>query len=122
MRPTIQLLLLAFMVAFSGCAHKKSSDSGNVPPPSKKGATTGKPIVKPSDLLTGKVVSFNTDLRFAVLNFSVARMPAINQTLFLYRDGLKVGEVRITGPQKDDNIVADLVAGEARAGDEVRDR
>jgi hypothetical protein len=46
----------------------------------------------------------------------------VDQTLFLYRDGLKVGEVKITGPQKDENIVADLLHGEARAGDEVRDR
>jgi hypothetical protein len=34
---------------------------------------------------------------------------------------LKVGEVRVSGPQRDDNIVADLVTGTAAAGDEVRE-
>jgi hypothetical protein len=38
----------------------------------------------------------------------------------LYRRGLKVGEVKVTGPAREDNIVADLVAGEAEVGDEAR--
>jgi sulfur relay (sulfurtransferase) complex TusBCD TusD component (DsrE family) len=49
-------------------------------------------------------------------------MPKLEQTLFLYRDGMKVGEVKITGPQRENNIVADLVAGEAQVGSEVRDQ
>ena len=121
MRLTFQVLLLAVVIAVSGCASKKPAGSSDVP-----GLTAtvpaGKPIVKPSDVLNGKVVSFNTVGRFAVLNFPMTRMPGIDQTLFLYRDGLKVGQVKITGPQKDDNIVADLTNGEAKAGDEVRDR
>lgn len=121
MRLTFQLLLLAFVVAFAGCASKKSTPAGDAPASSKP-AASGKPIVKPSGQLTGKVVSYNTVGRFAVLNFPVTRMPAIDQTLFLYRDGLKVGEIKITGPQKDDNIVGDLTVGEAKPGDEVRDR
>jgi len=121
MRLTSQLLLLAFVVAFAGCASKKSTPVGDAPSPARP-AASGKPIVKPSDQLMGKVVSYNTVGRFAVLNFPVTRMPAVDQTLFLYRDGLKVGEIKITGPQKDDNIVGDLVIGETKAGDEVRDR
>ncbi len=35
---------------------------------------------------------------------------------------MKVGEVKITGPQQDNNIVADLVTGEAQVGDDVRDQ
>jgi hypothetical protein len=49
-------------------------------------------------------------------------MPSVDQRLFIYRRGLKVGEVKITGPQRDHNIVADLSQGEAQAGDEARDR
>jgi hypothetical protein len=40
----------------------------------------------------------------------------------LYRRGLKVAEVRIAGPQYDDNIVADVLEGEAELGDEARNR
>ena len=49
-------------------------------------------------------------------------MPKLEQRLFLYRAGLKVAEVNVTGPQSDDNTVADLVSGDAQTGDEVRDR
>ena len=121
MRLTIQLLLLALVVVISGCASGPEPVFGEVPGPSG-GVSGGQPVVKASDILTGKVVSFNSVGRFVVLNFPVTRMPAIDQTIFLYRDGLKVGEVKITGPQKDDNIVADLVNGEVKVGDEVRDR
>ena len=40
----------------------------------------------------------------------------MDQILFLYRDGLKVGEVKITGPQRDNDIVADLVTGTRPGG------
>ena len=49
-------------------------------------------------------------------------MPRMDQTFFLYRAGLKIGEVKITGPQRDNNIAADLVTGEAQTGDEAREQ
>ena len=49
-------------------------------------------------------------------------MPQIGQTLSVYRAGLKVGEVKITGPQRDNDIVADLTTGDAGAGDDVREQ
>ena len=51
--------------------------------------------------------------RFVVLDFPVGKMPALDQTLFVFRQGLKVGEVKITGPERDHNTVADLISGEA---------
>jgi hypothetical protein len=49
-------------------------------------------------------------------------MAAIEQQLVLYRQGQKIGEVKVTGPQQDDNIIADVLSGEAEAGDEVREK
>jgi hypothetical protein len=121
MRSTLGILLLAFSACLTGCASKHNTNYSEVPPPSKQGQPS-KPIVKPSNALTGKVVSFNAVGRFAILNFPITRMPAIDQKLYLYREGLRVGEVKVTGPQKDDNIVADVVNGEARPGDVVKDR
>jgi len=118
MRLTTHLFLLALVVAVAGCASSKPEFAevpGIVPTPDQ-------PVVKSSDLLAGKIASYNAIGRFAVLNFPVTRMPAVGQKLSVYREGLKVGEVKVTGPQKDDNIVADLVTGEARNGDAVRDR
>jgi len=109
------------MVTIAGCASKPGPKFADLPDSSKPTAQT-KAIVKPSDALIGKVVSYNNVGRFAVLNFPVIRMPAIDQVLFVYRDGLKVGELKITGPQREDNIVADITAGEVKTGDEVRDR
>ena len=62
----------------------------------------------------------NLTERFVVLNFPLGRMPAIDQRLNLYRRGVKVGEVKITGPQQDDNVVADLLVGDGAVGDEAR--
>jgi len=110
-------LLIAGMLA-AGCAshkHKKAT-----PPPASVMNTPS--IVTPDNSLAAKVVSYNSVARFVVLGFPVGQMPKMEQSLFLYRGGLKVGEVKITGPQRDNNIVADLVNGDAQAGDEVRDQ
>jgi hypothetical protein len=80
------------------------------------------PIITPDDMLSGKVAYYNSVGRFVVLTFPVGAIPKQEQTLFLYRGGLKVAELLVTGPQTDNNIVADLVRGEAQTGDEVRDR
>jgi hypothetical protein len=49
-------------------------------------------------------------------------MPRLDQHLFLYRNGLKTAEVKIVGPIYDANIVADILSGEAQAGDTVSDQ
>jgi hypothetical protein len=67
-------------------------------------------------------VRVNPQARFVVINFPLGMMPAVDYRLNVYRQGVKVGETKITGPQLEDNIVADLVIGEANVGDEVRDR
>lgn len=72
--------------------------------------------------LIGRVASINPALRFVVLDFSLNPLPAVGQQLSVYRRGQKVGEVKVTGPELNSNLVADLVAGEAQPGDEVRDR
>lgn len=77
-------------------------------------------IVTPDTSLAAKVVAANDVGRFVIMSFPAEQLPKMNQTLFLYRAGLKVAEVKVTGPQSDNNIVADLVSGEARVGDTVR--
>lgn len=75
------------------------------------------PLVQP----VGLIASINTNLRFVVIDFSLSRVPEVEQRLGVYRQGQKVGEVKISGPTINQNTVADLVAGEARVGDEVRE-
>ena len=108
-------LLLA--LAASGCSwfHHKTATA-------RPAATAPAPILTPDYSLTAKVVSVNTVGRFVVLGFPASQLPKVDQTLFLYRGGLKVAEVRITGPQQENDIVADLTSGDAQVGDTVRDQ
>jgi hypothetical protein len=118
---TCLLVVLLGALALSGCARKKAADSPSLPPP-RAGAPAATPplIVTPENALVGKVVVVDTPGRFVVLNFPLGTMAAPEQRLNLYRRGLKVGEVKVTGPQREDNTVADLAAGEAEVGDEAR--
>jgi len=108
------LLLTATLV--NGCS---IFHHGTKTPPTTQNPA---PIVTPDNSLTARVLDYNATARFVVLGFPIGQMPRLEQSLFLYRNGMKVGEVRITGPQNDNNIVADLVTGEAQVGDEVRDQ
>jgi len=79
-------------------------------------------IVTPDNTLTGTIVSVNDIGRFVVLRFPLGRVPAVDTKLFVYRQGLKVAELKVTGPQRDDHTVADIRSGDCRVNDEVRDR
>jgi len=101
-----------------------------VTPPPVAVAPEAKPVVTPGPKVTvtpdtsyvGKVATVNSAARFVVLSFPAGHMPPLDQKLNVSRKGNKIGEVRITGPQLDENVVADIITGEADAGDEVASR
>ena len=103
-----QWLKLLLVIALVGCASrdKKSGEQGV--------------IVTPGGALPGTVISVNPGARFVVLRFPLGQLPALNQRMSAYRQGLKVAELRISGPQRDIHTIADVLAGECKAGDEVR--
>ena len=117
MKWTLFALLLMAGILISGCASHKPKTSTSVP----DGSTL---IVTPDASLAAKVIITNPASRFVVLHFPSGQLPGMGQRLFLYHNGLKAGEVKISGPQDDNNgnIVADLVAGDAQVADEVRDQ
>jgi len=55
------------------------------------------------------------------MDFPLRRRPALEQRLNVYREGQKVGEVKVSGPAIDTTIAGDVMVGEARVGDEVRE-
>lgn len=132
------LALLLGLASVVGCARRQAQYQGQYAPlpgvseePAPHLSQVTKPsvpepapkvILTPETTLTGTVARVNTEDRFVVLNFPVGHMPAMGQRLNLYRRGLHVGEVKITGPQLDDDIDADVVTGDAETGDEVRDK
>lgn len=79
------------------------------------------PIVTPDLGLSGKVIRVNDQSRVVVVEFPLGKFPGAGKPLNVYRDDLKVGELRATRWQQDQNQAADLVAGEAKVGDTVRD-
>ena len=119
---SFSFLLLAGLIV-SGCAHHPAPPPEPAPAPTTSNATpVPEPIVTPDTSLSAKVVRYNSVGRFVVLSFPVGQMPQAGQTFFLYRAGMKAGEVKITGPQRDNDIVADLTAGDAQVGDDVREQ
>jgi hypothetical protein len=109
------LALLALVV--SGCSSKPA------PRVMVQPATTKPvPVITPDFSLAAKVVSVNNVGRFVVLSFPASAMPKIGLTMFLYREGLKVAEIHISGPQQNNEIIADMVSGDAQVGDTVSDK
>jgi hypothetical protein len=109
-------------LACAGCASHKGGSAGFSEIPARPSASVFRDQVTltPETVLIGKVARVNQDGRFAVMTFPIGHLPLLNQRLNVYRQGLKVGEIRVTGPQLDDNVVGDISAGEAQATDEVR--
>lgn len=125
--------LLAMVLSVNGCVFRKGASAKAAPAKQATAPATSvavekksKPepelIVTPENLLVGKVATFNTAGRFVVLDFPVGKLPTLDQVMFVYRQGLKVGEVKIVGPERDHMTIGDLIAGEARKGDDVRDK
>ena len=108
----------------AGCSsHRGAAPAfGEIPP--GRGSSISLPddrlTITSDNLLVGRVAKANADGRFVVMTFPIGHLPAMGQRLNVYRRGQKTGEIRVTGPQLDDNVVGDIAAGDAQAGDEVR--
>lgn len=128
MRNAIFVAAILGALAVSGCGGNKAAGAnkdavaGNSASGAKTGPNGTKLLIQPAAGISGTVSRVNVNSRFAVLTFPVGQMPAINQRLYVYRQGLMVGELKVSGPRQDDSIVADIVAGGADVNDEVRDR
>jgi len=131
MRFTLLVLLLAAM-SF-GCASKpkqpespfveKTSETKEATQPKEpkgKKDKNSKTVVVPADEVSGKVLLVNDSLRYVVIDFGFGRLPQQDQRLYVYRNGSRVGEVKISGSPKVSNFAADIVTGTVQVGDEVK--
>lgn len=116
----ISFFIVLICLATTGCAKMK----GWLPSSPKKHQTraTAKPVAPLYPALSnpGKIAMVNRQVRFVVLTFPVGAVPGIAQKLNVYRNGSKVGEVKVAGPQRDNDTVADIITGELQVNDEVR--
>ncbi len=118
------------VLVIAGCAAKKPAQAPPAvfsPVPGVTAATTNAAAPsQPSTLtpetgLNGKIISVDNSARFVVAGFPGGQLPPNDRKFNVYRQGLKVGQIKISGPQLNQNIVADLTEGEAQPGDDVRE-
>ncbi|MBI1842646.1 MAG: hypothetical protein HYR88_17545 [Verrucomicrobia bacterium] len=122
MKSLRSLLIISAAVALAaGCKTKHSS-----PPGAKDAtaATNAPPVasahqVTPGSEIRGEISRVNAAARFVVLGFPVGVMPSKGSVLGVFRQGVKVGEIMVSGPQRDTFTVADILKGECRVGDET---
>jgi hypothetical protein len=110
MRFETGLICVVFLLA--GCVHRKSPSQ---PPPAKPPDT----YITPDFATIGRVEMVNAEGRFVVLSFPAGRVPPPGQQWRIRHRGLQIGRVKITGPQREMDTVADIVEGEANVGDEA---
>ena len=120
----MSVCLIAFVPGCSKTTPKVAKTSPGSPvghtAPAPGDTTVPHAIVTPSNDAIGKVISVNQKARYAVLSYGIGAVPPIGSRLYAYRNGLKVGELRVSGPQRENNTIADLVTGECQPGDEVK--
>ena len=128
MRTLIGCVFVVF--AFIACRSKPTSFEAQVAPAGRDAPrsdrktavpTAKEPIITIGGPTRARIASVNYPGRFVVLRFPIGAMPAVDRRFSVYRAGMKVGELRVSGPQYDNNTVADIVAGDCRVGDEARE-
>ena len=117
-------MALVLVLALTACASRRKAESssqtfpaGQTPAPSAPGGT----IVTPARPKSGRITLVNPSARYVIVTFSLGQLPARESRLQVYRDGLKVAELKVTDFILDINAAADIVAGECQVGDEVRE-
>lgn len=121
MRAILVVLLTSLLLL--GCKHSRPSDRAQTDP-AATGTEPGKePQVQQATPLTestGKVASVRQDLRFVVIDFAFNPVPPVDQRMGVYRNGQKIGELKISRGARNNIVPADITAGDAAIGDEVR--
>ncbi len=102
-------------ILLAGCAGQKGSST-----------TAGKPKTTPPVITAdfrpvGSVVLVNAAAGFVVISFPAGPVPQAARRLAVYHKGLKTAEIKVTGPQEDNNTVADILSGHAQLQDEVHE-
>jgi hypothetical protein len=77
-------------------------------------------MVTPDLRPAGRIALVDNEARFVVVNFPPGVVPQPGQSMNVIHLGVKIGEIKITGPQRDYDTVADLTAGQAYVGDEAK--
>lgn len=111
-------LLGGLVAAGSGCRGPKTAKDGDGDTNAVAAAVTYRPL----DGSVGKVMQVNERLRFAVLDYTLNRMPPPGTVLQLYRSTNVVGSLKLSGWRSSLTAAADFVEGVPEVGDVARPR
>jgi len=75
------------------------------------------PLVLPT---SGRIHSVNPGLQFVVVDYTIGGAPPMQSLVPVYRGNQKVGQLRLTGPERNGFVAADVVEGILQVDDEVR--
>jgi hypothetical protein len=120
MKIAIGLGLLGATLLLAGCMHPKPAPNPAPPVQSQQPKPVITPVIKPDLHLSGQVAMVNAAARFVIISFPPGPVPPTGTRLNVYRNGLKVGEVTVTGPQHENDTVADIITGDIQLHDEAR--
>jgi hypothetical protein len=119
------LLTAVLSLGLTGCSGSRSSANTGARPSQNSVIRTNAASVTVSPATNastaGRVARVNSGGGFVILSYPLGKLPPVGKRLNVYRDGMKVGELKVSEPQYQQNTAADITAGEAQAGDEVRD-
>lgn len=126
MRLAIFILLSALI--FTGCAQPRPTGGKNTSTAKASPAqallvestNASGVIVTPGTATNGKIMLVNASSGYVVVSYPLGQLPAADSRLQVYRKGLKVGEIKVDGRQRDNNLIADVLTGECQVGDEVK--
>lgn len=128
--------LLAALPVLAGCQSSEPSDPvrTQVSPGKTSGLTTVSPPATPAGptnraepapvLLptSGRIHSVDDRAHFVVIDYTLGGLPPPQSQLSVYRNGEKVGTLRLSGPAMHGFATADIEDGFVQVDDEVRIR
>lgn len=100
-----------------------SKGGGLVTPPNPRAVATNEtPSVTLVLPTSGRIHAVNDGGQFVVIDYTLGGLPPQQSLLSVYRNGEKVGELRLSGPAQYGFATADIVNGFIQVDDEVRIR
>ncbi|MBM3858195.1 MAG: hypothetical protein FJ395_00940 [Verrucomicrobia bacterium] len=109
-------LILVVLWLGAGCAKLRVKPAA-APPPAK--APVIEPVITPVTAEPGKIAQVNAAHRFVVVDFGRMTPPAPGSRLTVHRRGQPVAMLGLTESARGRFVVADILEGDPRTGDEV---
>jgi hypothetical protein len=110
------LLPVIVAAAATGCA-SHNAQSSSAPNRTRDVAQVAPAQFGPAP---ARIRSIDSQYKFVVIDFTSRVMPAVGAQLTVYRNGKRVGLVRVTEPVRAQFATADILEGDLQVGDEAR--